>query len=222
MAPTRRPGDSFARVDRDGHLALFDEAKQAGVRRIIYMSISPALPATNPFVAAKRAVESAVRESGLTWTILQPTAFMEVHLGAPAGWDYRTGRARYIGSDDRPMRDVSIRDVAAMAALAVTSPKADNRALHFGGPEELTARGAVALAERVTGRPFRVQALPGPVARVLGLLVKLFSPQFAAILDMTMATPVDVPIDMTRVLADFPIAQTTFEEYVRAHAAESR
>jgi uncharacterized protein YbjT (DUF2867 family) len=98
---SRRAGDSLQSVDRDGSLALLRAAKLAHVRHFMYTSLSPSLPANNTFVRYKREVENAVRSSGLLWTILQPSAFMEIHAGAAGGWNFVNGRARVMGSGAR-------------------------------------------------------------------------------------------------------------------------
>jgi uncharacterized protein YbjT (DUF2867 family) len=212
---SRRKGDSIRRVDLEGSLALVARAEQSGVKRFIYTSLSPALPSDNDYVRAKRAVESALRASRMTWTILQPAAYMEIHAGPVAGWDFAAGRARIIGEGRAPMSYISIRDVAAIAVDAVTNPAAARRALHLVGPEPLSAQDAIRIAERVTGRTFTVQRAPIPILKILAVVVRPFDRRLASLMRMGVASDRGETADMTTILRDFPITQTTFEQYVR-------
>jgi uncharacterized protein YbjT (DUF2867 family) len=215
---SRLPGDSLTAVDRDGQIALVRSAHAAGVDRFMYVSISPVLPADNLFIRCKREVEIAVRTSGMGWTILQPAAFMDVHLGAPLGWDYVKGRARILGSPDVVKSYVSADDVAEFAARAIDLPSADGRDLHLTGPEPLTAAEALAIAERVTGLKFKVQRIPTPALRVLSALLRPFAPVPSSLMAMAAANPPDI-VDMTPLTAEFGVKLTPFSEFVHAQIA---
>ncbi|TVQ44681.1 MAG: NAD-dependent epimerase/dehydratase family protein, partial [Gammaproteobacteria bacterium] len=67
-------------VDLDGHRALIDAACAAGVRRFVYTSVLGAAP-DHPvdFWRSKFAVERHLEASGLAFTILRPSAFMDIH-----------------------------------------------------------------------------------------------------------------------------------------------
>jgi uncharacterized protein YbjT (DUF2867 family) len=215
----RRRGDSLESVDRDGSLTLLRVATAARVEQFVFTSVSPRLPANNPFIQYKRDVESAVRTSSLRWTILQPAAFMEVHTGPPAGWDFRAGRARFVGSGQAPIGFVSIRDVAAFAVAAVGNPACFARDLHITGPESLTTLEAIAIAERVTGRTFRSQRIPTGVLRVLRVALRPFKPHLASLMAMGIGLEEGEPVVMKALFDELGIKPTTFEDYVRGAIA---
>lgn len=212
---SRQPGNSIAEADRRGALALVAAARAEGVGHFIYTSISPRLPATNPFVSIKREVEAAVRQSGMAYTILQPTAFMEIHTGPLAGWDLAAGRARIVGSGRAPISYISATDVAAFAAAAVGNTRAAGRDLHLAGPEPLSARDAIAIAEQVTTRQFRVQRAPAGALALASRLLRPFNPSLSSLLDMASAMDSGMTVDMTPLLREFAIEPTTFLSYVR-------
>lgn len=210
---SRRRGDSLRAVDRDGSLALLGAARAAGVHAFVYTSVSPVLPADNPFVQYKREVESAVTTSGMRWTILQPSAFMEIHAGPAAGWDFAKGRARIIGSGRAPLSYISVSDVAAFAVAALMQPAGANRSLHITGPEPLSALDAVAVAERVTRRQFSVQRLPAGVLPVLSLVARPFNEALSSLFRMGVALDRGETLDMTSLQQEFGVHQTRFEDY---------
>jgi uncharacterized protein YbjT (DUF2867 family) len=216
---SRRRGDSLESVDRDGSLTLLRAASAAGVKHFLFTSVSPALPANNVFVRYKREVESAVRASPLPWTILQPTAFMEIHAGPVAGWDFGAGRARLVGSGRAVVAYVSIADVAALAVAAIENPASIGRDLYIPGPEPLTGLEAVAIAESVTGRAFAVQRMPTGVLHVLRAALRPFHPQLSSLFAMGLGMEQGEPVTAPAPFREFGVQPTTFADYVQAAIA---
>ena len=81
---SRQEGDSIQTVDDEGQNNLIDAAITAGVSQFVYISFC-AMPGECPLQTAKRKVEKHLAESGLNYTILQPTYFMEVWLSPALG-----------------------------------------------------------------------------------------------------------------------------------------
>lgn len=215
---SRRSGDSMESVDRQGSLELVNAASRAHVERFIYISVSSQFTDAIPFIRCKHEVERAVRDSGMNWFNLQPTAFMEVHAGPLAGWDIRHGKARVSGEGHTPIGYISVQDVAAFAVAAITHPSV-NRDLSLPGPEPLSAREAIQIAERETGKKFKVQRLPLPVIRVARRIVAPFNPALGSLLAMIVEqeqTPMSLP---AAPYAEFCIRPTTFADYVRRQSA---
>ena len=76
-------------VDDEGHRALIDAAKTAGVKHFVYTSIqnvSPNHPAD--FIRTKSKIEAYLKASGLSYTILRPPALMEWHVHNLLGLRY--------------------------------------------------------------------------------------------------------------------------------------
>ncbi len=144
-----RRGDSFHTVEAGGQAALLRAAEGAGVRRFIYVSLSPGLPSDSPFVRAKREFEARVRRSRLAWTILQPTSFMETAFSPAAGWDLERGRVAVIKPGTAPVSYISLEDVAGFAVGVLESAAAAERFLPLGGPEALSPLQAVRIFEDV-------------------------------------------------------------------------
>ena len=212
---SRAAGDSLESVDRRGSLALVDAAVAAGVRRFVYTSMAPAIPANNAFVRYKREVEQAVRASGMTWTVLQPTAFMEIHAGAPAGWDFARARARIVGAGSAPIGYIAVDDVAGFAIAALAHPGALNCDLPLAGPEPLSALDAIRIAEQVTGRPFTVQRAPVAVLRAVRAVAGPFHAPLDALLGLIIGQATAQGVPPAPVYDRFDVRATPFAEYVR-------
>jgi uncharacterized protein YbjT (DUF2867 family) len=156
MTAMGRPGERIERVDRDGQLALVAAAAEEGVERFVYVSYSGVIGKDDLLTLAKRAVERTLKHSGMTWTVLRPSYFMESWFSPALGFDVAAGRARIYGKGSEPISWVARDDVAGFAAEAVDSEEARNATIEIGGPEAISPLDAVALIESVSGR--RIEA----------------------------------------------------------------
>lgn len=159
-----------------------EAARAAGVRHLVKLS---ALAVTDPaaddlITARQRENETAVRESGLAWTLLRPRAFMTNTLSwARSVREDGVVRALY---GDAPNATVDPRDIAEVAALALTEPGAhEGRAYALSGPAAVTAAEQTALLGAALGRPLRFEEL-GPERARAALLARYPQPVAEALL----------------------------------------
>lgn len=148
-----------AHVDGRGHRDLIDAARSAGVRHFVYTSAYDSGPALRaiPIFHFKYEIEDYLKASGMSYTILRPTAFTESHaqmlIGDPI---LRSGKVVLFGRGDKPRNFVAADDVAYFAELALNEASLKNQTVSIGGPENLTNMDVVRLYERLAGRPARV------------------------------------------------------------------
>jgi uncharacterized protein YbjT (DUF2867 family) len=157
---TARPGEDFRSVDQEGNIRLIDAAAKAGVKQFLFVSLDTSGILDAPLTTAKADVESHLKRSGLTWTVLQPSLFMEVWLGPRLFADPAAGTARIYGSGEHKISYIATVDVAEVAVQVLTSPAAENRTITFGGPEQISQREAVETFSRAFGKPFEVTEIP--------------------------------------------------------------
>jgi uncharacterized protein YbjT (DUF2867 family) len=156
--------DTIETVDLAGNRNLIDAAKAAGVRQFIFVSALGAAPEHPvPMFMAKGRTEEHLRSSGLTWTILSPTAFMEVWPVMVVGMPVAMGQPVTLVGEGRSRSSfVSAGDVAAYAVAAVDNPAATDQLVVISGPEALSYRDVVAVYERAFGRTIQVNSVaPG-------------------------------------------------------------
>ena len=213
---TAQPGDTFDDTDNAGTRALVDSAKRAGVSQFIYISFAHDRFEESPLVRAKRDVEQRLKESGISYTILQPTLFMEVWLGPRLGVDAAAGTAKLFGSGDRPVNYVSVRDVAEYAVHCVGNRDVLNRTIEVGGPEAMSQRDAVRIFEDAFGKTFEVAQLPEDA---LATQWREASDPFARTFSSLMlgAARGD-PIPATELERPFPIPLTSVRDYATSLA----
>jgi uncharacterized protein YbjT (DUF2867 family) len=177
-------GLTLRAVDRDGQLALVELARIRGVKGFVFLSATPRLRSAAPLIGYKREVERAVRTSGLRWTIVQPTAFMDVWFSNLVGWDHVTGRAMICGPGTAPVSWICVADVAGYVLRALEDERVANVDLPLGGPEALGAADVVRIFEHVSGRPYSVRRVPRPVLAALAPLAAMFDEKAASGMSM--------------------------------------
>lgn len=172
-----RGGSTFeGAVERSA--VLLAAAREAGVRRVVHVSVVNAFPdAATPYVRAKAALEEVVRSSGLEWAIVRPTLTYgsgDILINNLA-WALRRlpvygmpGRGAYT------VQPVHVDDVARICVEAAAGEA--GRVLDAAGPETLTYRELVERVRAAIGSRSIVLPMPSLVvlaaARVLGLLVR--------------------------------------------------
>ena len=214
---SRQPDDSIRAVDQDGQLRLVDAAVAARVPRFAYVSFSHSIDVDSPLATAKRSVERHLQQSGLGYTILAPSFFMEIWLGPALGFDVKNGKAQIFGSGKKAISWISLGDVAQFAVACVEHPKARNATIELGGPEAVSPLDAVRTCEAVSGRPFEVQHVPEEALRAQqAAATDPYQQSFAALM---LGYALGDVIDMRSTLQTFPIPLVSVKEHARRSLA---
>jgi uncharacterized protein YbjT (DUF2867 family) len=158
--PTNPPGDSIPATDQTGLINLVDSAKVAGVSHFIYTSYSGNIEMDCPLTTAKRTVEKHLKQSGMAFTILRPSFFMEVWLSPALGFDYPNAKATIYGKGQNKISWISLGDVAQFAVDSVVNPAARDAVIEMGGPEALSPLDVVRIFETCLGKAFELQHVP--------------------------------------------------------------
>src|SRR5215813_6446388 len=208
-------GDSIETVDLAGQLNVAEAAGAAGVQHVVFISFPPYPPMTPefPLQSAKRAVENRLKSKKFTYTILQPTYFMEIWLGPALGFDYARAKAIIYGEGKNKISWIAIKDVASFAVASIDNPAAQNAVIQLGGPDDLSVLDAVAIFEQESGQTFELQNVPDEALRA----------QMAAAPDSRSKTFSGLmiglnqvgTIDMKEALRNFQIQLTSVREYAK-------
>ena len=216
---SRQPGDTIDGVDRIGQLQLIEAAAAAGVKHFVYVSFSP-MAEDFALQRAKREVERALIESGMTYTILRPTFFMEIWLSPALGFDVAARRARIYGSGENPISWISFPNVAEFAVRSLETAAARNATFTLGGPEALTPLQVVRIFEEVGGTPFTVEYVLESVLRAGKTAARRALDEAFAALSLSYAH--GDTIDMRPVLEAMPVRLVGVREYAKWLLAEAR
>lgn len=210
---SRQEGDSIQTVDLEGQLSLIDAAKAAGVSQFILVSFSPST-IEFPLQAAKRVVEEHLKHSGLSYTILQPTCFMEVWLSPALGFDAANAKAQIYGSGQNKISWISYRDVAKFANESLDNPAARNAVIELGGPDSLSPLEVVRIFEQVLGRAFEIQHVPDEA--LLEQKKTASDPLQQSFAGLMLYYSAGNVIDMRETLQKFPMQLTSVQDYAQS------
>jgi uncharacterized protein YbjT (DUF2867 family) len=166
-------------VDRQGNSNLIHAAR-AGAEHFILVSIQGVAP-DHPMelFRMKYLAEQEVKASGLAWTIIRPTAYMETWgalIGEPL---LKTGKTRIFGRGSNPLNFVSVHDVARFVELAVVDPAMRGELVEVGGPENLSMRQVAQTFETVSGKVGKKSHVPLPMMRLMSVLMRPVNPTLA-------------------------------------------
>lgn len=138
---------------------LLARMRGAGVERVVLLSSFATVATDTDNVLSQYMIDSetAVRESGLAWTVLRPNAFMSNALR----WlpQLRAGDVVRDAFGTVPVASVDPYDIAAVAVRALLDPGHEERIHPLSGPEPLLPAERLAVLADVLGRDLRFQAL---------------------------------------------------------------
>ncbi|SEP18768.1 SDR family oxidoreductase [Aquisalimonas asiatica] len=133
---------------------MVDAAREAGVRRIVYVSSFGADRDTFIVGQLHREIELRIQETGMVWTFLRPNYLMQNFITL-MGHDIRNEDAFYDSIGDARVSRIDTRDVSHVAARVLTESGHDNRAYELSGPEAITHHHAAEVLSEVLGRRIR-------------------------------------------------------------------
>lgn len=190
-------------------------ARLAGVGRIAYLSVHHVDQAPYlPHFGSKVGIESAVKASGISYTILRPNHFFQNDYWVKEGLLGHGVYSQPIG--DVGLSRVDVRDIAEVAALALTSDGHAGKTYNLVGPRAHTGQSTAEAWSRALGKEIRYAGndldawerqalayLPGWMVFDIRLMYALFQDKGLK------ATPADVET-LTRVLGHAP---RSFEDF---------
>lgn len=165
-----------------GYLGLAQAARSAGARRIVQLSGGSAGSSdlSNAITRYMSASEAEMRECGLEWTAIRPTAFMSNLLRwAP---QLAQGDVIRVPFADVPIASVHPRDIAAVAAAAMVEDGHTSMIYRPTGPRALLPAEQVRILGEAIGRDLRIQAMSNSEARQV-MLADTPAPYVAAFFD---------------------------------------
>ena len=211
-----RGGATWAEmVGNVGRLA--SAAAAAGVRRVVYISVSNAShTASTAYFRAKAAAEDAISDSGVSYAIVRPTLLYGENdiLINNMAWTLRrlpvfgvAGTGRYL------VQPVYVGDVAQLCVEL--GHELESRRIDAGGPETFAFDDLVRTVGRALGRPPRLLHLPAALVlattRLIGVGVRdvvLTRDEIRELSEGLLAS------------ADPPTCPTRFSDWIAANGAQ--
>ena len=198
-------GVSPASVDRAGNANLIDAATRVGAAFVLVSVVGASPGHPIGLFRAKHAAEQTLRASGIPWTIVRATAFMETWATIMSQSLHASGTIPVFGRGVNPINFVSAADVAALTALAVTDPGLRGQVLELGGPDNLAFNQVATIVQEITGLGGTVRHIPRPALRATARLTAAVKPALARQARAALAMDtLDMTFDSTPTRRAFP------------------
>ena len=169
---TGSPRDAWA-IDHQAHVHALAAARAAGVSQVVQLSAICVQRPLLAFQQAKLAFERELIASGLTYSIVRPTAFFKSLSGQLER--LRRGKPFLVFGDGQltACKPISDRDLGEYLAGCLDDPACHNRVLPIGGPgDAITPRQQGEHLFALLGREPRFRHVP---VALLDLIIALLS-----------------------------------------------
>lgn len=141
---------------------FIDAARRAGVRHLVKLSGDDAQPGFDPerFRSSRshEQIQRYLAASGLVWTSLRPSQFMQVYL-EEAPDIVRAGQLR-LPLGDTALAPIDVEDIGRIAYAVLTTAGHEGRTYRMTGPESLGMAEIAGHIATATGRPVRYVDVP--------------------------------------------------------------
>ncbi len=154
-------------------LVLFDAAREAGVGRVVHVSITnPSEDSPLEYFSGKAKLERALIESGLSYAILRPTVLFgpeDILINNIAWMLRRFPVFGVFGDGQYRLQPIFVDDLAKLAVREGAGT--ESRVIDAIGPETFTYRDLVATISRILGKPRPIVSVPPAVGYWIGAAV---------------------------------------------------
>lgn len=143
--------------------AFVAAAKQAGVKHIVRLSGAGAETKAIGLARWHRQVEEALEASGMAYTFVRPTSFMQNYANFLAQ-SIKSQGAYYLPHGNGKVAMVDARDVAAVAAKALAEDGHEGQAYTVTGPVAISDNEVAQVLSDILGRPITYVDVPEEAA----------------------------------------------------------
>lgn len=226
---TRKLIRRLREIEVEGIVQAFREAEDAGVERVVYLSVyqpdHPVADEVGMIVGPmKKEVEDALASMNLDWTVLGAPPSMEIFFAFIRG-----NKMVVPGGGPPAFPSVASKDVGTIMAQALIRDDLGGQRFRLPGPEALSFPEAARRIGEVWGRPIEFMKVPLLLPRIGSLVVGPFVPyvkHIVASLRLLNAFPAEIadqiPADHRRLLETFDYTPRTLEDEARDRREQSR
>lgn len=223
-APFENPskGQTYEKVDAEGTEAIVRAAKRNNLSRMLYMSGAGTEEGkTETWFKAKWRAETAIRNSGMTYTIFRPSWMYGPHdqsLNKFARMIRLSPIVWVLGSGYK-IQPLYVKDMANLVSKAVDLPTTYNQIYQVGGPQALTMKEVLQCVTRVLHKKRIFVTLPKSAAAPLFSFLEILPgvPITRDALDfLTMDVSIPV-VELERVKKDFGMTPHSLENALKMY-----
>ena len=204
LAGTGKP--SPATVDRDGNRNVVDAAARSGAAVVLVSVVGAGPDHPVELHRMKGEAEAYLRGSGVPWTIVRGTAFVETWCDVLRSSANRAGRVQVFGRGRNPVNFVSVRDIGQAVVRAAVDPTLREQFIEVGGPGQLTLNELARLVAPGT----EPRHVPRTALRLMRVVARPVQPQLARLAEAALAMDtMDMTFDPAPAHAAYPWLPST-------------
>ncbi len=221
LAAARGTSAAFLLSGYEGIDGSLPHLADAGVDRVVLLSSSaaPSGDLDNAVARYHLLSERAVRDSGLSWTFLQPNSFMSNALR----WvpQLENGDVVHGPFGDVPISTIHPDDLGAVAARALATADHEGETYRLSGPEALRPAEQAAILAKYAGRDLSFEGQSDEVARaeMEGQMPKEYVDAFFQFFREGLIDETTVHPTVQRITGSEP---RSFEQWAEEHAESFR
>jgi NADH dehydrogenase len=213
-----------SKLDRDGIIKLVEVASSKNIEHFLLVSAQGAAE-KHPvdFYENKFQSEKALKSSGIPYTILQPTAFMELHIGDLLGKGLvQKGKTFILGKGEVLSNYISVKDLALLITFLIQdSPK--NESIEIGGPDNMSKNQIAAkYGSQLIIEP-KISHVPISILKLISNLLLPFHKGLSRVVKMSIYMDSNaVTIENTNIFDAYGIKPMGIEKYIESHIKSLR
>jgi len=196
-------------------ITLFNCAKQAGVEKVVHLSVTnPSEESHLEYFRGKAAVEKALQESGISYSILRPAIFFgegDILINNIAWILRRFPVFGVFGDGGYRLQPIYIDDLAKLAVEQ--GRNRENTIIDAIGPETITYKSLVQEIGKIIGKKKPIISIPPKIGCILGSIV-------GKIVGDVLITREEIEGLMAGLLYvdSPPVGKTKFADWAKEHA----
>lgn len=144
-------------IDLNGNLNLLEEAKKAGVKKFVYVSVIKCdTDPSVPMLEAKHQFEEKLKDSGIDYVIVRPTGYFYdiAKVFMPM---IEKGKVTLLGRNDYPCNVIDTKD---LADFIIAHLNEQNKTYNVGGQETYTYKEIAEMFFASAGKKAKISRAP--------------------------------------------------------------
>lgn len=214
--------ETFEKVHFELVRTQVDAAREAGIKKFIQISaLGTRAESASEYHKTKYKAEEFIRQSGLNYTIFQPSVIFGPGDGFINFFADFARKAPFLpvigGGGASGVQPIYIEELAQMVRISLTEPRADRKTYRVGGPKSYSMRDIMKFICETTGRRRLIVSLPFPIARVQAFFMEKLMREPPLTRDQLKMLREDNTCSTEEIIRDFGIELSEMESIVRSY-----